>query len=165
MKRLADLSDCGTYRYTLTRTWGLSTSHVLFLMLNPSNADHEKDDPTIRRCISLAKSWGYDGIYVGNLFAFRSSVPRVLKDVADPVGPLNETYLERMVACSALTIAAWGANGALHGRADEVRLRYGARGQGFHHLGLTKEGYPKHPLARGAHRIPSDVKPMPWRTA
>jgi hypothetical protein len=165
VKRLADLSPCGKYRYTLTRTWGLSTSHVLFLMLNPSNADDQKDDPTIRRCISLAKAWGYDGIYVGNLFAYRSSVPRVLKDIKDPVGPENDMYLEQMLASANLTIAAWGANGALHGRADQVRTLYGARGLGFHHLGLTMEGYPKHPLARGVHRIPNDVLPQHWGTA
>ena len=65
----AIISDCGKYRYQLWRKWDPSLPVVLFIMLNPSQADASEDDPTIRRCINYAKSWGYGGIYVGNLFA------------------------------------------------------------------------------------------------
>jgi hypothetical protein len=62
-----------TYRYWLLRRWGQNLGNLInFVMLNPSKADADIDDNTIRRCISFAKKWGFDGIYITNLFAFRT---------------------------------------------------------------------------------------------
>ena len=71
IRRNAELSACGKYRYRLSRIWDDKKPLVLFIMLNPSTADAEQDDPTIRRCIAFAKNWGYGGFMAGNLFAFR----------------------------------------------------------------------------------------------
>ena len=72
----ADFSECGRYRYKLWRTWDDIRPVVMFIMLNPSTADATADDPTIRRCIGFARAWGYGGVRVGNLFAWRTPYPQ-----------------------------------------------------------------------------------------
>ena len=78
MKRDAVISKCGEYRYSLIREWNKSKQKVLFLMLNPSDADDKKDDPTIKRCISFAKDWRYGGLMVANLYAYITDKPKEL---------------------------------------------------------------------------------------
>ena len=58
----AQFSLCKRYRYSLERSWNGGEGRVLFIGLNPSTADHKKDDPTIRRCVGFAKSWGFNGM-------------------------------------------------------------------------------------------------------
>lgn len=161
IERGADISECETYRYRLWRRW--STEPLAgFVMLNPSTADALKDDPTIMRCMDFAWSWGCGGIMVINLFAFRSPHPDDLLTHADPIGPLNDQHLFiEAVACKPL-IAAWGNGGHLKARGARVRRILGERGLALAHLGLTKDGSPKHPLARGAHRIPPTQQPIAW---
>ena len=88
----ADFSDCGNYRYTLWRGPGPDEPYVCIVGLNPSTADTQKNDPTIRRCIGFAEEWGYENLCVMNLFAWRATYPRDLKNAADPVGPENAAY-------------------------------------------------------------------------
>lgn len=146
----AAISACGLYRYELVRTWDVQLPPVVFCMLNPSTADGEQDDPTIRRCVGFAKQWGYGGLVVVNLFAFRATEPRDLFKAADPVGPDNDAIIlgharVRTVVC------AWGASvassprPALKDRAFIVRQNLDEIGATYH-LGLTKDGHPKHPL-------------------
>jgi hypothetical protein len=78
----AEFSDCGTYRYALWRTWNALQPGVLFVGLNPSTADATTDDPTIRRCIGFAKRWGYGGITMANVFAYRATDPREMTVLA-----------------------------------------------------------------------------------
>lgn len=119
--RDAFLSPCRTYRWWLRRYW--STAPLLAIVgLNPSTADATKDDPTIRRCVGFARSWGHGGIVMLNLFAFRSTDPIALLNAGDPVGPLNDGYLaqhtsERRVLC------AWGARGGDRARVVAQNLR------------------------------------------
>src|SRR6266436_6577265 len=94
MRSDACISRCGTYRYALWRRWAPGPQ-VLFVMLNPSTADRQRNDPTIRRCIGLAAAWGYGALAVGNLFAFRTPSPKVLKRAARPVGRANDRWLAR----------------------------------------------------------------------
>ncbi len=82
----AVISDCGRYRYRLTRRWG-DGPLLSFIMLNPSTADAEVDDPTIRRCMGFARRDGYGGIVVGNLYAFRTTKPKALFAADNPLGP------------------------------------------------------------------------------
>ena len=79
MERRANFSRCRQYRYALWRQWGASADFVLIVGLNPSTADHRRDDPTIRRCIGFARDWGYSGLCVANLFAYRATYPAQLK--------------------------------------------------------------------------------------
>jgi hypothetical protein len=159
--RGADLSDCGTYRYRLWRRWSAERL-AGFIMLNPSKADAVEDDPTIMRCMDFAFAWNCGGIMVVNLFALRSPRPDDLLKHGDPVGPHNDQYLFAETTTCKPLIAAWGNHGHLKARGARVRRLLGERGIALSHLGLTKDGSPKHPLARGAHRIPSTQQPIPW---
>lgn len=141
----AILSPCGTYRYRLSRIWGPGPSRALFVMLNPSTADATEDDPTIRRCIGFARSWGLDGLLVGNLFAFRSPSPKDLKATPYPTGPDNDAHLDSMAQEARLVVVAWGAHGTLDYRDASVcvLLQHHAS---LYCLGKTAGGQPRHPL-------------------
>ena len=106
LKKNAILSPDRLYRYTLERTWDCQKARVLFIMLNPSDADENDDDPTILRCRQFADRWGYGGIVVGNLFAYRSPSPGVVLQQRDPVGPDNDYYLRQLAEeCEAMIVA------------------------------------------------------------
>lgn len=157
----ATISECGTYRYTLERSWPLSgDKHVLWVMLNPSTADASIDDPTIKRCIGYTKAWGYGGLMVGNLYAFRATKPEDLWDAAahmDAQGWENDGHLSRMAACATLTggliVAAWGGF-ADPRRAEGITKLLNGFGP-VHCIGRTKDGQPWHPLYKA-----KDLRPI-----
>ena len=142
MTRQTVFSPCRTYRYTLWREWIGGDGYAMFVGLNPSTADETQDDPTIRRCIAFAKAWGYAGLCMTNLFAFRATDPKDMKAAADPVGPENDYHLLRLWADAGVVVAAWGANGTHRGRDAEVAKML----RPLHCLALTKDGHPGHPL-------------------
>lgn len=80
------------YRYFLHRFWGTGP-WVSFVCLNPSKADEEEDDNTVKRCINYARLWGFDGLIVANIFAFRATNPIIMKAQDDPIGPDNNKFL------------------------------------------------------------------------
>jgi hypothetical protein len=181
----AEISKCGKYRYRLWREWrGFATDDnwhrmgdgkddldgagnrmgwpksVVFVMLNPSTADGEIDDPTIRRCVGFAKSWGYDRLEVINLFAYRATSPADLLALGhddDPVGIDNQRHVSIALDDAGLVVCAWGVHGA-HLCQDETTL-------GWIHdqdcqtwaLKLTKNGHPSHPLY-----LPAHLQPFVW---
>lgn len=138
----AIISECGAYRYTLTRG---DAPRLCFVMLNPSTADASMDDPTIRRCLGFAKREGCAGIEVLNLYALRSTNPKLLWSHFDPVGPDNDRQLFWASIRYMKIVAAWGAN-AKPERVGQVRGILEGNGISLFHLGLTKGGMPKHPL-------------------
>ena len=118
-------------------------------MLNPSTADGEVDDPTIRRCVGFAKKWGYSGITVVNLFALRTTDPNDLYRVSRdndvyPIGPDNDNAIIAGAATSDCVVCAWGAHGSYMGRGPQVIKMIGTLKSMC--LGMTKGGQPKHPL-------------------
>lgn len=125
----------------------------MFIGLNPSTADETQDDPTVRRCIRYAQDWGFNALYMTNIFAFRATDPLVMKRFDDPVGPQNDTALIRLAADAGIVIAAWGVHGTHMGRGDAVRLFL----HRMHVLKLTKGGHPCHPLY-----LKADLKPVLW---
>lgn len=150
----ARFSPCMRYRYELSRMWSMEASRFcMFVMLNPSTADAQIDDPTIRRCIGFAKSWGYDGLYVGNVYAYRSTDPSQLWTVDDPVGPDNDASLTKLAEKADLVVAAWGAN-AKPERIGCV-LHALRNANAVHFLAMTRAQQPKHPLY-----LKSDLKPQ-----
>ena len=133
------------YRYSLWRTWSIDYPRVAFIMLNPSIADAQHNDPTIRRCISFARAWGFGSLEVVNLFAYRTPDSRALSRVANPVGEDNDRFIVQAVWRARCVIIAWGAKGTLLNR-DEVVLDLLAGQDRLYCLGRTKDGYPRHPL-------------------
>jgi hypothetical protein len=109
----AVISPCGTYRYRLTRAAESMTpmkSTALFVMLNPSTADAQFDDPTIRRCRGFAKVWDCNGLAVANVYALRSTDPAALWTHPDPIGPDNNDYLWNFARECGDVVCAWGSN-------------------------------------------------------
>lgn len=154
MNKRATISDCGNYRYTLERQWDSKKPTLGFMMLNPSTADAEKDDPTIRRCIGFGKELGMGGIIVLNVFAYRATDPKELLSAADPVGPLNSNHLKWYGNQASYVIAAWGANKTVTaGRVAEITRVIPV----LHCLGTTKDGSPRHPLY-----VKAWTRPVPW---
>jgi hypothetical protein len=122
--------------------------------LNPSTADAKRDDPTIRRCIGFARDWGFGGVWVLNLFAFRATEPADLKAADDPVGARNDQWLRRVARRCGRIVACWGNHGAFLGRSARVRAMLGDR---LEVIRLNASGEPAHPLY-----LPKTLKPSPW---
>lgn len=190
IRKGATLSACGRYRYRLWREWRLHPKPALwdmwtdaagqpivdgageqlgepkaciFIMLNPSTADGDQDDPTIRRCVGFAKAWGFDRLEVINLFAHRATDPKSLLALThddDPVGWENQTHVSRALTESPLgrLVCAWGAHGG-HLQQDETMLGWLGDVPRVA-LGLTAEGHPRHPLY-----VPYSATPLPFREA
>lgn len=169
----ARISSCSKYRYLLWREWrgthdpknwhwlgfkdgaGAECGHpktCLFVMLNPSTADGETDDATIRRCVGFAKMWNYERLEVVNLYAYRATKPKDLFAAGDDMhGPENQEVIERAARDAGIIICAWGAHGDSW-QAENVRGWMHMRRH--HALGFTKDGHPRHPLY-----LPADAEP------
>jgi hypothetical protein len=144
MHRSAVISECGRYRYKLQRAWTPSPlCFVGWVMLNPSTADADIDDPTIRRCMAFSESWGFHGMYVANLYAYRSTDPSFLSRMASDIasGIENDGHLADIALMSDRVICAWGVPGGK--LIPEALWPYREK---CYHLGLTASGAPKHPL-------------------
>ena len=140
----AELSECGLYRYSLGRQLSDGQRRVLFVGLNPSTADAHQDDPTIRRCVGFARDWGFSFLYMGNVYAYRATNPKVLPTIGDPVGPHNLKALKWMIEACELVVAAWGAN-PLTGRAHVI-ADYILSLEKTRCLGVNADKTPRHPL-------------------
>jgi hypothetical protein len=147
MSGTAVFSPDGVYRYVLTRRWAEDApSSVLWIMLNPSTATAEKNDPTIKRCIDFTAREGYAALTVVNVFAYRATNPKELMRVADPIGPDNRAHIVHQLADArhGLIIGAWGGNG------PAIRLPIKAMaddaGRTIMCFGVTASAQPVHPL-------------------
>jgi hypothetical protein len=148
----ASLSDNGWYRYDLERKWErVITRKVVWVMLNPSTADARFDDATIRKCVSFSQIWGFDGMAVVNLFAYRSTNPNVLANLHDKGharGPENPGYIRSHINDreTQLVVAAWGANVNKMGLPRyNIEAWCRAAKKPLRCLGTNKDGSPKHP--------------------
>lgn len=150
--RSAVISPCGLYRYLLTRSVNPDRgTRCVFVMLNPSTADATEDDPTIRACMAFAERWECGWLDVVNLYAFRATEPADLAKAANPSGPDNWEWLINTARNGDLVVAAWGSSdpfakqlGSLSASAmmpDLLRCE-----MPLWHLGLNKDGNPRHPL-------------------
>ena len=153
MQRFAQFSSCRKYRYVLERKWDNALPNVLFIGLNPSRADENSDDPTIRRCINFAKTWGFGGFRIVNLFAFCSHDPQELFKAKDPVGVKNDRILKKYISTEEDTILIWGNHGNFLKRNEKV-LKLIKKPLC---LKINKNGAPAHPLY-----LKSTLKPIPY---
>ena len=142
-------SPCESYRYTLTRTWDPAGRKVLFVMLNPSTATEVQNDPTVERCERRARALGFGAFRVCNIFAYRATDPKVMRAQADPVGPGNDQAIAESALWADAVVCAWGTHGAHLNRGAQVEALLRATGKPLSHLGLSKDGHPKHPLYIG----------------
>jgi hypothetical protein len=139
----------GDYRYELWRYWDFGLPAVKWIMLNPSTADASADDPTIRKCMKFARAWGFGGIKVVNLFAYRATDPKALKPLGYPkaLGLDNDNHIRRVLVTPGPNIAAWGQGGKLWGRAASLKFSLATSGIKLQALKLSKDGFtPYHPL-------------------
>ena len=142
MKRSAAFSKCRTYRYALWRAWHADIPYAMFIGLNPSIADEERDDPTLRRCIGYAMDWGFGAVVIGNLFAYRATRPAEMMKVSDPIGPQNDYWLMQLASEAGIIVAAWENGGSFRERASQLLDKL----PNLHILALNKSGQPSHPL-------------------
>jgi hypothetical protein len=164
----ATISVDGRYRYKLWREWDgpmLAERHrflgtdgagnpwtepmsLVFIMLNPSTADGNKDDPTIRRCVSFAKRYHFQRIDVVNLFAYRATNPKALLALNhndDPVGVENQRHVQDLAfERGNRIVCAWGTHGHHLGQ-DQTMLGW-LGDKKMYCLGRTGAGFPRHPL-------------------
>lgn len=159
VRRSAELSEDGRYRYRLIRRW---SQQVLlpFLLINPSTADADEDDPTIRRCVGFAHSMGFGGVGVWNLFAYRATNPRVLWETDDEItgGWENDHRLRNLLLWASEVgvpvIAGWGIN-APEARVEWLLDQVGT--ESLHALAITRDGHPCHPLY-----LKATCRARPW---
>ena len=150
MKTDAKFSKDRIYRYALWRIWDDNQPKVMFIGLNPSTADETKDDPTVRRCRGFAKLWGFGGLIMANIFAYRATEPENMKSTGDPTGPENDEWLLKLTQEATLVIGAWGNHGEFRGRGKEVLDLI----PDLYCLKMNKTGHPAHPLY-----LPSALEP------
>lgn len=152
------------YRYRWSASWAReATYRVLFVMLNPSTADEHVLDPTVKKTIRLAQRWAFNGLDIANVFAYRSTDPKGLYKVTDPVGPENDAYILTLAERASAVVVAWGKH------ANRVSYASNAKGRGdavakllerFSLLALriNGDGSPEHPLY-----VPDNIQPQPWK--
>ncbi len=163
-KGSATFSPCKRYRYTLERDFFASmrsTRRITFVMLNPSTADADANDPTVNKCCKYALAWGFGHLTVVNIFAFRATDPRALRTVDDPVGADNQAAILRAAEHAEMVLCAWGSHGVYRDRGQLTRdfLRTHDLGPKMHVLALTNSGQPGHPLY-----LRDALQPKPWST-
>ena len=153
MEKKAIISKDKIYRYKLSRMWDSTKPTILFIGLNPSIANENVDDPTITRCINFAKDWGYGTLLMANLFAFRSTYPKDIYLIDDPIGKDNDHYLLECVTQSDLIVACWGNNGTYMNREKVITELV----PNLYCLQKNKNGTPHHPL-----RLPRNIDSVPF---
>lgn len=151
VKGAAVFSRCERYRFALVREWCPELGSVAFVGLNPSTADQDCDDPTVRRCIEFARRWGFGSMFMLNAHGFRSTDPRGMRSVADAVGPQNEFYIRAVSGFVGRVVVAWGN----HCSEEHQRRVMGWCGRPVLCFAVTKTGRPKHPLY-----VRGDVEPQ-----
>lgn len=138
----AIFSNCGKYRYALWRKWDLDRAPVMFIGLNPSTANHVKDDPTIRRVCAISKNNGYGGVYMMNCFPYISTDPQLLYDCN--MTSVNEEFLKAFALKCGLVVFAWGNFDVVKRLGvDLIMSLWFPRAKALH---INKNGSPKHPL-------------------
>ena len=147
------------YRYALGRTWDASKPSALWILLNPSTADHDVDDATTRRLADYAEMWGCGGFVLVNLFALRTTDPKRLRWAFDPVGPGNDdVILQAAILAGSDPVCGWGNHGTLLGRGRAVADTLTAKGIRLTALATNATGFPSHPLFRAR-----CLTPAPWQ--
>ena len=163
-------------RFRLDRWWD-ERQGALICMANPSHAGAERNDPTIANLLRLTRPLPIGGFTVVNAEPFITSAPTALlewrrhaieRSLEDYRAVQRENFrlIRELSESAAIRIAAWGQ--LLSSLPPAPRL-LGALSldskRALHAFALTKDGSPKHPLARGRHRIEACRELVLWRRA
>lgn len=140
-KNGATFSANRRHRYALWRIWDENKPLIMFIGLNPSTADEDDNDKTIRRVIGFAKDWGYGGMYMMNLFTYITPYPKELTNLYDPYMDDYILLLKISEKCKSI-LFCWGTFKQAKKRADIVSRLF----KNALCLGKNKDGSPKHPL-------------------
>ena len=146
MGREAEISLCGTWRYSLHRWWDPRNLECAWICLNPSTADGQTDDATVRKIIGFSSRLGYGGFWLFNLLAYRATDPQQLLWCQNPYGPENEAcrVAERCKQVSPHPpIAAWGN---VNKKFTNLALEFARALCLMRCFGFTRSGEPRHPL-------------------
>ena len=138
----AIFSNCRKYRYALWRIWDKSKMAVMFIGLNPSTANENIDDPTIRRVKKFAFDWGYGGVYMVNLFAYVTTNPQELKNSRGVLSGNDEWIWTTASKCDKI-IFAWGSFKEAKEEGEKIMKIF--KGYGYV-LAINRDGSPRHPL-------------------
>lgn len=149
----AIISPCGLYRYRLDRTVAMEGPVYAFFGINPSTADANLDDATVRKWIGFAKRWGASRFIVGNVFAYRATNVQELATVADPFGDEIGDHTSDIIAEADVLVPCWGVVSKVPPKLqfafDVLMDALLSSGKPVQHFGLTASGDPKHPLMLG----------------
>ena len=174
--RTAEVEGC--YRWSLRRAWGQGPC-VGWAMLNPSTADATRDDPTLWQIMCISLRLGFGSLVVVNVYPFRSSTIQGLgkwlqtwshyalePDInARAAVEWNQIKAAKALRGCETVVAAWGASASKTDVATWIsKVEDGLGGPiAWKCLGVTASKAPRHPLARGKHRIPADQQLLSWR--
>lgn len=163
MTNACNFSPCRSYRYTLEHVidpllHDREPRRIMWIGLNPSTADEQQLDPTLRRIRAFSGDWGFTAFVMTNLFAFRATDPKDMKAAADPVGPENDRWLEGMAAHCEKHVAAWGRHGQHLVRDVAVMKLFQRCDYALNCLALNGDASPKHPLY-----VDGDTALVPFR--
>ncbi len=154
----AAFSRCRRWRYLLWRRWDAAKPVANFLMLNPSTADEFRLDPSCTRARVYAERWGYGGLIVTNIFAWRATDPDDMKAAKDPVGRANDAAILRAAREAAIVVCAWGNHGKHLDRGDDVLVLLRKNAIRLSYLRKNQAtGHPAHPLY-----LPGRLEPVAW---
>ena len=126
-------------------------------MLNPSTATEIQNDPTVERCERRARTLGFGAFCVTNIFAWRDTDPKKMRQAVDPIGPENDAEILKASRWADKTVCAWGTNGTHLDRGTFIESLLRKENIPLFHLGLSKHGHPKHPLY-----ISYKINPISW---
>jgi hypothetical protein len=147
----ATFDETRKFRYTLWRNWSQTLyvpERCAFIGLNPSTADEHQLDPTVTRCVNWSKEWGFGGMAMLNLFAYRATDPTDMKKHPSPCGLDNCDAIRNVVNSASRVVLCWGNHGTHMDRAQYVtsELLKGVDRDRIFTFGTNLNGEPKHPL-------------------
>lgn len=147
------MSECGRYRYWLGQSWGRAPAAyptITFVMMNPSTADAERDDATMRACRRIAQHHGFLRLGVVNVMGFRATAPADLLRAEDPAGPLNALHARiHLSQTVGPIVCSWGQvhkRLARHEMAMVALLAQPEFSERLVALKIAMDGRPYHPL-------------------
>lgn len=166
----AYMSADRAFRWSLKRWWEDGEGLICWVMLNPSVADETRDDPTLRRVIHFSRAWGYQALEIVNLYPLVTPYPEKLRGwIDDDLGSKEDRHANASVVRRAMkeagkVMAAWGAHPWAYEWSEYVIFdSWDGPTPALYCLDETAQGFPKHPLARGRHRVPDNAQPVLWR--